>query len=210
MRHFNMIVLAAIAAVNITNADAQQWSDAVTWLDTNVRSPYFPSVPPVTNLGILAVGASCGASGFASFTAPGLQPNPNEGFSPTTCDTGGEMYVDLDQFARQSELQGVNSSVDSLSAQIATMNARLTQALHSQTMIAYGGIAQALAMAGTTDIQPDENYAVSINMGTFGGQSAFAGGATARITDHASINAGFTAGTSGGPMGGRVGLRFGW
>jgi hypothetical protein len=101
-----------------------------------------------------------------------------------------------------SDLAGFQSSLNKLSQQI--------KAIQSQTRISNSGVAQALAMAGTTDIQPDEHFAVSINVGTFRGQTAVASAAVARLTQHVSFNAGVTSGVNGGPMGARAGIRFGW
>jgi hypothetical protein len=143
----------------------------------------------------------------------GLLPDPN---SPTGFYTV-QFLIPLSDFARADTVDGLGNSLTTLqtsfaalSANFAATNAALSQALQLEARQTRSGIAQSLAMAGTADLQSDENYAVSMNVGTFGGQTAFAGGMAARIDAHVSINAGVTAGVNGGPVGARAGIRFGW
>lgn len=142
-------------------------------------------------------------------------PQPNTsiggpGFTTPSCGSATTVRLNLDQFASQNEVTDLQTSFNLLSAQFAIADAPLLQALQMQARIANIGTAQALAMSNSTALQSDENYAVSLNIGTFGGQTAFAGGAVARLNDHVSINAGISAGANGGPVGARAGIRFGW
>lgn len=104
----------------------------------------------------------------------------------------------------------LQSNVTALGAQWNAFAAQLSRDFQAQTRISNCGVAQALAMAGSFDLRPDENFAVSMNVGSFRGQTAFASGAVARLSEHWSLNAGVTAGVNGGPMGARAGIRFGW
>jgi hypothetical protein len=108
-------------------------------------------------------------------------------------------YLSLSSFAR-------SSTVDNLAAGLAMQQ----QIMMAQDRIALQGIAASLAMAGGGDLNPDENFAVAGNWGTFGGQNAFAGSFTIRAADHLTFNGGMAASASGGPVGGRAGFRFAW
>jgi hypothetical protein len=101
------------------------------------------------------------------------------------------------------------SAIDNLIASVNGVSAQ-QQALMAQDKVALQGIASALAMSGSGDLSSDENYAVSANWGTFGGQNAFAGSFAIRAADHLTFSGGIAAGVNGGPVGGRAGLRFGW
>lgn len=222
MRLRDLLLITSVLVFGAGRAEADQWGDAIQWNETNVRAPIAPLVlsnpayagyagwaqTPTTNLYVLAPSESCVGS-----TGPTFAGNPQPGFPPifpANCASAGNTFIDINQFARQSVLVGLQSEFAALSAQIAATNAQFAQALHAQARLDDSGVAQALAMAGTTDLQPDEYYAVSVNIGTFHGQTAFAGGAAARLDDHVSVNAGVTAGANGGAIGARAGIRFGW
>jgi autotransporter adhesin len=120
------------------------------------------------------------------------------------CTVGPQTFsLDLKAFARPGDLSA-------LSEQMAATNAQLTLSLQKFTRESQQGIAQSLAMAGSPQLQADENYALSMNVGTFGGQTAFAAGAVARVDDHVSFNAGISGSLDGGSAGARAGIRFGW
>jgi hypothetical protein len=65
-------------------------------------------------------------------------------------------------------------------------------------------------MAGSTWLEPQENFAVSGNWGTFGGFNAFAVTGAARIDQTWSLNAGIGVEVNTGLVGGRAGIRAGW
>jgi autotransporter adhesin len=71
-----------------------------------------------------------------------------------------------------------------------------------------GGIATAIAMSGVW-LPADKKYAVSTNLGVFGGETALAAGAALRLTDNAILNGSVGFGVDGG-VGGRVGVSFAW
>jgi autotransporter adhesin len=224
MRKFILGLLMLAFTATATQAD--QWNDALSYLNTSTQA-VFPggARPTITNLDITAVqGVDCSALGSAPAFSSELFAGPANSNVFGGCDPVSTMNINLSLFAREADLLGLqgqlgatNAAVASLQAsfaalsiEVANENATLLHELRVQARQSDQGIAQALAMAGTADLQSDEHYAVSMNFGTFGGQTAFAAGAAARVGDHVSINAGFTAGTHGGPVGARAGIRFGW
>jgi hypothetical protein len=74
---------------------------------------------------------------------------------------------------------------------------------------AYGGIAVAVAMGGTS-IPADKTYAVSTNYGTYRGESGFAGGLAVRVADYATLNGSIGIGVGHGDVGGRIGAMIAW
>jgi hypothetical protein len=186
MRIIILSVFALGVAVNAASAD--DWAGQ----------------PLATNLG---TSQECGAttcinlysvpSGDVTFAGLRYLRHSNDPASIPVVD--GQLYIPLSDFATSSSVQTLQASFS-----------QLAQSLHAQTRISNSGIAQALAMAGVADLQSDEKFAVSMNVGFFRGQTALAGGATARLRDHVSINGGVTTGVNGGQVGARAGIRFGW
>ena len=113
-------------------------------------------------------------------------------------------------FATSSSVNTLQLSLNSLSQQVSIWETQLAKNLNTQMRTSNSGVAQALALAGTTDLQPDENFAVSMNVGTFRGQTAFASAGVTRLSQHVLLSAGITTGFNGGSMGARAGIRFGW
>ena len=72
------------------------------------------------------------------------------------------------------------------------------------------GVAMSLAMDGVGDLGPDEKVAISMNVGTFGGQSGMAAGFAIRAADHLTFNGGVGSGFNGGLVGARAGMRLAW
>jgi hypothetical protein len=169
----------------------------------------------------------CGAGDFTTFPSvpngidgstlglyiSGAYPDSN---SPTGI-AGLSGYVPLSAFARSSTVNALQQSFNAFqqsfnvfSHEVLDWQTQMRRAFDLQVRTTNSGVAQALAMAGTTDLQSDENFAVSINMGTFRGQTAIAGAGVARLSQHVSFNTGITAGVNGGAVGARAGVRFGW
>ncbi len=71
------------------------------------------------------------------------------------------------------------------------------------------GIAMAMALAGSSWLQANEDFAMTFNVGHFDGSDAFAATLTGRINNQTSLNGGVTVSGSG-EVGARAGLRFGW
>ncbi len=136
----------------------------------------------------------------------GAYPDSN---SPTGI-AGLSGYVPLSAFAKSSSVNALQQSFNVFSQQVLDWETQMRRNFDLQVRTTNSGVAQALAMAGTTDLQSDENFAVSINMGTFRGQTAVAGAGVARLSQHVSLNTGITAGVNGGAVGARAGIRFGW
>jgi len=101
------------------------------------------------------------------------------------------------------------SSVDALQLEIDQSNAQMAQQQILLEHYAAQGIAQALAMAGTGDIDPDQKISLSLNWGEYGGQSAAAVGVAVRLAPNASFNAG-ASGIGASQYGVRAGFRVGW
>jgi trimeric autotransporter adhesin len=65
------------------------------------------------------------------------------------------------------------------------------------------------AMAGSTWLEPQEDWAVSVNAGDYNGFNAFAVTGALRVDSHISVNAGVGFSEDGREWGGRVGVRIG-
>jgi len=96
--------------------------------------------------------------------------------------------------------------------ELGTLGTRMTRVegrLDAVSRQANGGIAAAMALAGTT-IPGDMKVAVSFNLSTYRGEQGFSGAAVAKIDDHVWVSGGFAGSTVKGSTGGRVGMTFGW
>jgi trimeric autotransporter adhesin len=82
-------------------------------------------------------------------------------------------------------------------------------ALQQSIPRAYEGTAIAIAL-GAAALPSDKKFAVSANLGTFRGQSAFGGSAQIRVNENLVLNAGVGAGFREGGVAGRVGATFAW
>jgi hypothetical protein len=71
----------------------------------------------------------------------------------------------------------------------------------------FEGSAIAMAMAGAT-LPPGKTFALSVNMGTFRGESGFAATAAVRLSDNVFAHGGLGLGTSRGGVGTRAGVTF--
>ena len=74
---------------------------------------------------------------------------------------------------------------------------------------AYEGTAVAIAMGATT-LPDNKRYAVSANIGTFRGQTAFGGTLQVRVSDNVVLNGAVGTGFGYGGVGGRGGLTYAW
>jgi hypothetical protein len=156
-----------------------------------------------------------GPGGYLTTTLPAGATAPG---SAVVIDAYG-YFPDASAPAGVSELNNAHiplsafatsASVAALASEVQLGFARLSQEITTQARIADAGVAQALALAGSTDLQSDEHFALSMNVGAFNGQTALAASAAARLSHHVSINAGYTRAVDGGPSGGRAGIRIGW
>jgi hypothetical protein len=194
-----------------TSADGFQLNSTPVVLRCNPGATPLPCSGGQHLVYSLAGGASALAAIPAAAGAPGsnLGVSINGGYADPTSPTGISTIngtIPLSAFA-------TSSSVDSLTAQTNQVLQQLQavdQQLQSQDRTARQGIAASLAMAGTGNLEEGEKFAVSMNWGTFGGQSGVAGGFAMRAADHVTLNGGVAGGVSGGPVGGRAGIRFAW
>jgi type 1 fimbria pilin len=73
------------------------------------------------------------------------------------------------------------------------------------------GVALALSMAGGgSSLQPGETFAVSADIGTFGGKQAMSFSGAYRLAPNLAISAGGGIGIDSGTFGARAGIRYGW
>jgi autotransporter adhesin len=184
-------------AFSETVAHAGQWDDAIQWEDVNLRQVFYPTGSPTTNIAIAAQGEGCGTHVFAEFAIGGIY---------ASCDGGGALTIDINQFARQGDVLALQLQV----ANFTTAMGQINQNLHMIAQRSDQGIAMSLAMAGVADLQTDEHFAVSANWGTFRGQNSAAFGVAYRVADHVSVSGGLVGSLNGGSLGGRAGIRFGW
>jgi len=115
---------------------------------------------------------------------------------------GFQGSIPLSEFA-------TSSSVTALEAQLNDVSAYSAQQRIFLKHFAAQGVAQSLAMAGVGDIDPDQKVSLSMNFGTFEGQSAAAVGIAVRLSHSVSFNAGMS-GMGNTSYGARFGLRVGW
>jgi hypothetical protein len=168
-----------------------------------------------TNLGVFVSGAYANPS----------SPTGLSGFSGA---------VSLDSFATSSSVGALSSSVDGLKSSLATLGTSFqslsnsvgtlsdsvktlsaqmkvfTNQLRLQDRDAREGIATSIAMDGAGQLASDEKFALSFNMGTYGGQSGVGGGFALRVADHVAFNGSIGTGTNGGLVGARAGFRIAW
>lgn len=211
------IIVAVAATIAAEQVSAQQWDDAIQWDQQNVTAPYFPSAVPLSDASILVAGASCPVGEpLPTFTAPNIGPHPS-GYSNTSCVGGGGLNINLNEFARQSDLMTTDTQLSNLTADlnqlsdsVATELSQLNKNLRAASQHADEGTAMAFAMSGTPELQENEHIAFSGNVGAFQSQTGGAVGVAYRLADHVSVNAGFARSFRGSASGGRVGIRFGW
>jgi hypothetical protein len=134
-------------------------------------------------------------AGITSAASKAAQSGPTQ---IVTSDASGNLAT-----ASLGEL-GLASSGD-----ITAINARLDD-LDRRASKAFTGVAMAFAMAGVPTLLPSENFAATINYGTFQGSHGFAINAAARLTDNTQLTAGFGYSADERIAGGRLGMRVGW
>lgn len=71
------------------------------------------------------------------------------------------------------------------------------------------GVALSLALP-TAVVDPGKTFGVSVNVGTFAGQSAIGVGAALKAGDGLTVNGAVGAGTQQGTVGGRLGANYSW
>jgi len=134
-------------------------------------------------------------TGIASAASKAAQSGPTQ---IVTSDASGNLAT-----ASLAEL-GLASNGD-----ITAINARLDD-LDRRSSKAFTGVAMAFAMAGVPTLLPNENFAATINYGTFQGAHGFAINTAARLTHNMQLTAGFGYGADERIAGGRLGMRVGW
>ncbi|HEV7692696.1 MAG TPA: YadA-like family protein, partial [Hyphomonadaceae bacterium] len=73
------------------------------------------------------------------------------------------------------------------------------------------GVALALSMAGGgSSLMPGETFAVSMDLGTYGGKQAVSASGAMRLGSQLQLSAGAGFGIDSGTFGARAGIRFGW
>lgn len=113
----------------------------------------------------------------------------------------------------QGNVSALNASVGVLSTQLSSLSIRFDQfqqQVHMEEQDLRQGVAMSLAMDGVGDLGPDEKVAISMNVGTYGGQNGIAAGVAFRAAQHLTFNAGIGTGVHGGLVGGRAGVRMAW
>src|SRR5262249_51220006 len=102
-----------------------------------------------------------------------------------------------------------SSDIAAINPQLASMNSKVND-LYGRTTKAYTGVAMAFAMAGVPTVLPGEKFVMTMNYGTFEGESGLAMNGALRISDNMQLTAGVGYGPDRGIVGGRVGLRMAW
>ena len=133
--------------------------------------------------------------GITSAASRAAQTGP---LQVVTSDASGNLAT------QSAAAAGIASTED-----ISAINSRL-DALNSRTSKAITGVAMAFAMAGVPTLTGEENFAVTMNWGTFEGAHGTAISAALRLAENVQLNAGFGYGIDERIVGGRAGLRFAW
>jgi hypothetical protein len=140
--------------------------------------------------------------GITSAASRSAQSGPTQ---IVTSDAGGNLAT--------STLAGLglasSADINAINSQLAGINTRLDD-LTTRSNKATTGVAMAFAMAGVPTLMPNENFAVTMNWGTFQSANGLAFNAAVRLDNHVQVNAGFGYGADQNLVGGRVGLRLGW
>ena len=108
-----------------------------------------------------------------------------------------------------SAIAGLRTDVSALQLDVKDLASQFNS-LSSQMTVQSDGIAIANALAGSSWLQSDENFALTANWGLYDGSNALAVTATARINTRLSANMGVGYGDQTGRVGARAGLRYGW
>src|SRR5262249_56161946 len=98
--------------------------------------------------------------------------------------------------ASLTDIKGINAQVGGMNTRINDLDGRTTKALN--------GVSMAFAMAGTPWLLPYEQFAVSMDYGTFQGTNALALTAAYRLGTNVQANGGIAYGTNGGGVGRRA------
>ena len=101
-----------------------------------------------------------------------------------------------------------DAQFDSLSGRVGTLESRMNS-FDLRTEGLEGGIASAMALGGTAPI-PGKSVTLSVAAATYGGEQAFAGSVTGRVSDSFYLSAGVTGNTGDDRVGGRVAASFGF
>jgi uncharacterized protein YoxC len=159
------------------------------------------------------VGLLSGTVGTLSSTVAGLSAsigtiNTNLGSLSTTVGGLGTTVTSL-----QSTVNSLNASVGTISTQLSSLSVRFDQfqqQVHVEEQTLREGVAMSLAMSGVGELGPDEHVAISMNVGTYGGQNGVAAGVAFRAAEHLTFNGGIGTGFNRGLVGGRAGVRLAW
>ena len=100
------------------------------------------------------------------------------------------------------------SSVESLDGRVTSLEQSVGQ-LQQAIKRSYEGTAIAIALGGAA-LPENKTYALSANIGTFRGESAFGGVFQYRVSDNIVLNGGLGLGFTQGGVGGRGGATFAW
>lgn len=111
----------------------------------------------------------------------------------------GRVSMDLLQ-----AVQITDARFDALDGRVAVLEGSIAEVARESS----GGIAAAMALAGTT-IVPDSNLSVSFNLSTYQGKQGFSATVAGRIVERVYVTGGVAGSTVRGTTGGRVGLTFG-
>jgi outer membrane murein-binding lipoprotein Lpp len=112
-----------------------------------------------------------------------------------------------------TQINTLNASVGTLQTQMQAVSVhvgQIQQQLALQDRVLRQGVAMSLAMDGTGALGADETFAISMNLGTYGGQNGMAAGFAFRAAQHVTFNGGIGTGVNGGLVGGRAGVRLAW
>ena len=133
----------------------------------------------------------------------------------TTVNNLGTSFTALSSTVNglQGTVNSLNANVGTLSTQLSSLSIRFDQfqqQVHLEEQTLREGVAMSLAMDGVGDLGPDEKVAISMNVGTYGGQNGIAAGIAFRAAEHLTFNGGIGTGFNRGLVGGRAGVRLAW
>lgn len=139
--------------------------------------------------------AAVGPNSGVMVDAHGYFPDPSNPLGYSSFNAG----IPLNDFATTSSVVALQSLLDS-------------EMVRANTFVkhyAAQGVAQAIAMAGVGEIDPDQKISLAVNFGSYEGQSAAAVGLAIRMNRHVSFSGGMS-GMGSGTYGVHAGFRIGW
>jgi hypothetical protein len=143
-------------------------------------------------------------AGITSAASRAAQSGPTQF---VTSDATGNLATTTD-VATGSSVAALDGRVGALDQSVAQLQQNVAQ-LQTDIKKSYEGTAVAIALSAPA-LPDNKRYALSANIGTFRGETAFGGVFQYRVTDNIVLNGGVGTGFQYGGVGGRGGATIAW